>query len=83
MITDQPLAQCESSQIQALRQEAHQLEWAPAVNHLVDQVALTAWQHFHTAFRRRPDSGVGSMYTRSKQQRECGISKCHEVAYRK
>jgi uncharacterized protein YjiS (DUF1127 family) len=66
-----------SFRIQVLRQKIHQLEWSPAVDHLVDQIALTAWQLLDHAPRRGPDGFVCPMDTCRKEQHQRGVSQIH------
>lgn len=66
-----------SFRIQVLRQKIHQLEWSPAVDHLVDQIALTARQLLDHALRRGPDGFVCPMDTCREQQHERGVSQIH------
>lgn len=63
--------------IQVLRQKIHQLEWSPAVDHLVDQIALTARQLLDHALRRGPDGFVGPMDTCREEQHQRGVSQIH------
>lgn len=66
-----------SFRIQVLRQKIHQLEWSPAVDHLVDQIALTARQLLDHALRRGPDGFVCPMDTCRKEQHQRGVSQIH------
>lgn len=66
-----------SFRIQVLRQKIHQLERTPAVDHLVDQIALTARQLLDHALRRGPDGFVGPMDTCREQQHERSVSEVH------